>query len=164
MSQPITNKLDLQLIEQGYGSFSLLEINNLVMSLANRTNMAITDINEEEILNHHKEIKAQYISNKCEQSILEGFISTINGHTYRTNRDDQINLIGRYNEVKEDINIQTVRHKTEDVGYIDHPRDEFIAVYKEAFNHKEQKLFKKDDLERQIYACTTHDEIEAIVW
>lgn len=114
-------------------------------------------------LDEAKNLKKQEMNSACEKAIVGGFTSS-NNHVYRTNRDDQTNMIGQYNALVADSSIANVQWKTEDVGYVTITRDEWLTVYQEAFTHKQTQLFKYNQLKGKIYACTTTDEVTAIVW
>lgn len=115
------------------------------------------------VLEKKKIEKIQEMNDICEQKIVEGFLSS-NGHYYRTNRDDQINMIGQKDALLADPSIVSVQWKTEDMGYIDHTREEWLQVYGEAFTHKKTQLFKYNTLKQQIQATTTIEEIDLITW
>lgn len=119
--------------------------------------------NDSMLLEKIKARKNAELKQACESAILAGFISS-NGHTYRTNRDDQTNMIGQKDKILADSTISIVQWKTEDVGYVSHTRDEWLTVYNEAFDHKQQQLFKYDSIKGQVNACTTYEAIQAIVW
>lgn len=54
--------------------------------------------------------------------------------------------------------------KTEDFGYVDHTRDEWLTVYSEAFGHKKEQLFKYDQLKEMTSGCETLDEVKGVAW
>lgn len=110
-----------------------------------------------------KKSKKLEMKSLCEQKILEGFTSS-NGHIYRTNRDDQMNMNGQKDELQEYPDITTVYWKTEDMGYIPHTREEWCQVYLEAFNHKKSTLFKYDSLKIQIDLLEDVEEIKSFKW
>lgn len=159
----IMTVLEQRLVESGFNSFSLQEKNNLISLLANREGLVYSDITDEYILNHHKNLKISILSDICDETITNGFTAS-NGHKYRTNRDDQINMIGKKIQLQDDPTITTVMWKTEDAGYIAHTREEWLQVYKEAHQHKEQNLFKYNTLKQQVMNAATHEEIVAITW
>lgn len=115
------------------------------------------------LLETEKMIKKAYFNRLCDSKIEEGFASS-NGHFYRTNRDDQVNFLGKFNQLMNDKTITTVMWKTEDVGYIEHSREEWLMIYNEALAAKERKLFKYNQLKQQVNACGTKEEVEAVVW
>jgi hypothetical protein len=115
-------------------------------------------------LEQYKTFKIDELSQKCKEDIYKGFTSNLNGHFYRTNTDDQLNFLGKFNQLMSDETLTTVMWKTEDVGYIEHTREDWLSVYNEALTAKEQKLFKYDQLRDQVNACTTKEEVEAVVW
>jgi hypothetical protein len=115
-------------------------------------------------LEEYKTFKIDEFSEKCKEDIYKGFTSQLNGHVYRTNADDQLNFLGKFNQLMSDTTITIVMWKTEDVGYIEHSRTDWLTIYNEALTAKEQKLFKYDQLKRQIGDCTTKEEVEVVVW
>jgi hypothetical protein len=155
--------LEQKLIQEGYDAFSREEKNALIALLANRDGLLYSQVTDEYILEHHKKLKISILSEQCELSIVNGFEAS-NGHHYRTNRDDQINMIGQKDALMADPTITVVPWKTEDAGYINHTREEWLQVYKEAFEHKKSQLFKYNDLKQQVLNATTHEEIVAINW
>ena len=155
--------LELRLIQAGYKALSTYEKNELTALLANRENLPYTDITETFILEHAKSIKLNILASQCEEDILSGFEAT-NGHTYRTNRDDQVNMIGQYNYLLANPDETDVMWKTQDAGYVDHPRADWLAVYSEGFVAKKNKLYKFDTLKQQVASAKTDEELVAIVW
>lgn len=123
----------------------------------------LSDPSEEDVLNYCKEVKVRYFNDLCEIKIVEGF-EAFNGHFYRTNRDDQTNMIGQKDLLSENPSIELVYWKTEDVGYTAHSREEWLQVYQEAFAHKQGNLFKYDAIKRKCIEAKTHEELENIVW
>jgi hypothetical protein len=158
----LTN-LENKLITTGYDSFDNIDKNMLIQELSRKFGKVLNEITEEYILDYHKQIKLSAVNKKCEEVIVKGFTSS-NGHTYRTNRDDQINMIGQKDAISDNSTITTVDWKTEDSGYITHSREEWMNVYTEAFTHKKTQLMKYNSLKESIANATTHDEIIAIVW
>lgn len=118
---------------------------------------------EDELLHLKKEDKILEFNKKCEETIEAGFTAS-NGHSYKTTRDAQINMIGQKDELMTDDSILEVKWKTEDVGYVTHTRDEWLNIYKEALSHKKTQLFKYDDLKAQVNNCTTIEEVDSIAW
>lgn len=113
---------------------------------------------EQEKLEKIAELKAI-----CEQTILKGFVSS-NGYFYRTNRDDQTNMIGQKDELTTNSAITSVPWKTEDAGYMQHTREEWLVIYNEAFAHKKAQLFKYDSLKTKVNSFTTIAEVGELVW
>lgn len=107
----------------------------------------------------------------CESTIEAGFTSS-NGHTYRTNRDDQINMIGQKDDLS-DGTITVVPWNTEDAGYVNHTPDEWLTVYSEAFNYKKKQLLYYNSLKEKVNAIVVSDtvteddavsQVNAITW
>ncbi|MBP0725524.1 hypothetical protein J5Y03_10025 [Bacillus sp. RG28] len=115
-------------------------------------------------LEQYKTFKIEELKKKCQEDIYNGFVSKLNNHTYRTNNDDQLNFLGKYNQLMSDTSIKTVMWKTEDVGYIEHTRSDWLSIYNEALTAKEQKLFHYEQLRQQVNACKTKEQVETILW
>lgn len=147
--------IDSTIIENGYNSLNSIQ-QDYLNELAKLTT-------SDDILNYCKEIKSIHFKRTCESEILKGFVAS-NGHFYRTNRDDQTNLMGQKDLLSENPSIETVMWKTEDVGYIEHTKEEWIKIYNEAFLHKQTQLFKYDNLKKQVLLCATHEELDIINW
>ena len=155
--------LEKRMTEIDFDTFKISEKNVLISDLANKYNLLLSEITPEYILNHHKKLKIEIIKEKCEESIIKGFVAS-NGHTYRTSRDDQVNMIGQKDELDANPEITTVLWKTEDMGYIEHSREEWLTIYNEAFAHKKSKLFKYNNLKREVLNAQSHQEIIDITW
>jgi hypothetical protein len=155
--------LEKRMISTSFDTFGINEKNALISEIANRHKLMFHEVNNEYILNHHRLLKIEILKEQCEITIEAGFTAS-NGHAYRTNRDDQINMIGQKDELTIDTSIATVMWKTEDVGYFQHTREEWLKIYNEAFAHKKATLFRYDSLKKLINEATSHDEIIAINW
>lgn len=156
--------IEKKLVESGYSSLTLQEQNALAQLLANRDKLKYTDITEDYILNYHKKVKTEILSEKCDETILKGFVST-NGDTYRTNRDDQLNMIGKMVEAIHDNSVTQILWKTENRGYRMHTLDEWInQVFLEGIRHKENTLYRYDMLKQKLHQAETEEEILAVEW
>lgn len=164
MESYILNSVDLMLLNKGFDNLTVSDKNELIKSIASKKGVVYSEVTNTEVLSHHKFIKDVHLSNLCRQDILNGFVSETNGHTYRTNEHDQINFMARNLKLLRDDTIEIIKHKTEDAGYVDHTRSEYLSVYEEGYAHVENKLFRLDDLRTQIEDATIHDELVAIVW
>lgn len=119
---------------------------------------------DQRILKAAKNNKINQFNEICERLILEGFLSS-NGHYYRTNRDDQMNMTGKKEELNDFPDISEVLWKTEDEGYISHTREEWIdQVYYEALRYRETQLLKYDHLKNEVLESGTLDEVNQITW
>jgi len=159
----VLSNLDLRLMEVGFNELTLFEQNNLIVSIASKKSVSYITITEQVVLDYHKEIKVFVLNETCEDAIIDGFTSA-NGHKYRVNRDDQMNMLGQKDYLLSDTSIATVMWKTEDVGYIEHTREEWLSIYLEAFAHKQAQLYKYNTLKLQVLSATTHEDITAIQW
>lgn len=151
------------LLKVGFDGMTQHDKNSLVVSLAEEEGLLYNEITAEDIRTYHKKKKLELINQQCEEAIVNGFTAS-NGHTYRTNRDDQINMINQRDILNSNPEIETVMWKTEDEGYIEHTREEWFQIYNEAFEHKQNQLFKYEQLKQQVINAKTHDEILAIKW
>lgn len=159
----ILSNYESMLAEKGFDDLAIADKKALIQFIANKDGKLQYEVNPQYLLDYHKQLKIDIISEKCEEKIIAGFIAT-NGFRYRTNRDDQINMIGKKDQLSSDLSITTVKWKTEDEGYINHTKDEWLGVYSEAFTHKETQLMNYNDLKQQILSATTHAEIVKIDW
>jgi hypothetical protein len=164
MSTIFLQPLEQKLLDSGYDSFILQDKNNLISIIANKEGLKYSDITDNYILTYHKQLKTDILSNTCNDTIVAGFTST-NGNTYRLNRDDQINMLGQMEELKNDDTIATVKWKALNLGYVDHTRDDWIQkVFLEALNFKKTNLFKYDDLKTQVSNAQTDGDVLAVAW
>jgi hypothetical protein len=124
----------------------------------------IRDISDDEVLQYHKDLVKQIFDTQCQIAIEAGFVSPTNNHIFRTNKDDQINIIGEYLLVKEDATITKVYWKTEDAGIVPIPRDDFMVVFREALTHKNNVIQAFWMKKVEVDACTSHAQINAIQW
>ncbi|CAF1775466.1 hypothetical protein [Bacillus subtilis] len=151
-------RIEQQMLDEGISSFTQYDMNTLIVRIADKLGKLPYEITEDVILQHHKNLKNDLLSEACEEEIIKGFTAS-NGHAYRTNRDDQVNMIGQ-KDILDDTNTdEPIKWKTEDAGWIDHTKDEWLQVYKEAFNFKKSTLLKYATLKDQVNNATTHDEI-----
>jgi hypothetical protein len=154
----IINPLDKLLLEKGFNALSIYEKNNIVVHLASEGGIGIETVTEEYVLNHHKKLKAEQLKEECEERILLG-ITASNGHVYRTNRDDQTNMLGRKEYLNDHPDAETVKWKTEDAGFVEHTREEWIKVFYECMQNKEALIYKYDVLKKAVMDATTHEEV-----
>ncbi|MFD2671800.1 DUF4376 domain-containing protein [Marinicrinis sediminis] len=105
-----------------------------------------------------------YLSEICEQEICKGFISSVNGHHYKTDRDDQINFIGQKDVLSDNPQIESLFWKTQDAGYVEITRAEFFTIYQEGFMHKDRLIRKFGTLRNSVNLASSKAEIESVVW
>lgn len=151
------------LVTIGFDSMSLEEKNRLILEIGEQRGMMFSDITPEFILDHHKKLKLSILSEECEKAIEAGFTAT-NGNKYRTNRDDQLNMVGQKDELNMDATITEVLWKTENQGYVSHTRGDWLAVYAEAFSYKKSQLLKYNTLKQQVLDATTDTAVLAVNW
>lgn len=164
----IDNQLAETLIEmlmtQGYANMSAETKDMLVLHLAEANNLLLTDITTDFIFQKEKQLKIEELSSICQDKILKGFVST-NGHTYRANRDDQINMIGQKDMLDSDPSIEYVQWKTEDVGYISHTKEEWLKeVYFLGLEFKKEQLLRYNYLKTLVENAVGEEELLNISW
>ena len=159
---PLT-RLENKLVEEGIETFTLEEKNMLIQYIARRNALPVNQVTDEYLLEYHKQIKKEILRNKCQTIIKNGF-TAFNGHTYKADFDDQINFMGKMIHILADPTIETVIWKTEDVGYLEHTKDEWIRVFVEGVKHKEDNIFKYNNLLKMLEDAKTHKEVININW
>ena len=160
----VLTQLEQMLIEKSYQGMSLYDRNLLIAEIGAKDGIGYNFITEDYILKYHKNLKTSIFAELCEKEILEGFKSELNGHTYRTNRDDQINMIGQKDWLDANPNEATVMWKTEDVGYLEHTREDWIKIYNEAFQYKKSVLYKYNVLKNTVEQTVKESDLVSIVW
>ncbi|AQZ93162.1 hypothetical protein NRS6186_22230 (plasmid) [Bacillus subtilis] len=154
-------RIEQQMLDKGISSFTQYDMNTLIVRIADKLGKLPYEITEDVILQHHKNLKNDLLSEACEEEIIKGFTAS-NGHVYRTNRDDQVNMIGQKDILDDTDSAEPIKWRTEDAGWIDHTKDEWLQIYKEAFDFKKSTLLKYASLKDQVNNATTHDEIVKI--
>lgn len=152
-------------IQLGYGEFTY-EFATATAYRVNPVNKIVEFVYTDklETLEDFQTMKIEILNRACETAIEAGFVSLVNSHTYRTNRDDQINFMGQKDDLDSDPTIEVVYWKTEDAGYLPHPREEWLAIFKEGLAHKRSLLFKNNELKMKVLAAKTKEEVDAINW
>lgn len=159
----VNDKFDEMLLEVGFDNMSLYDRNQLLVNIGSREKIDHSEITEEYVLDYHKKLKKQQLSDLCNDEIVNGFVAS-NGNKYRLNRDDQTNFIGKMMQVASDTTITTIHWKTENEGYVEHTREEWLKIFNEGLNHKESILFKYNTLVIELQNATTHSEVTALSW
>lgn len=164
MSEPMAlDVFDKKLLEVGFDNMSLYDKNQLLVNIGAKQNVDYNKLTEEDILEYHKKLKRNELSNYCNDEVVNGFTAT-NGDDYRLNRDDQINFLGKMIQIMNDSTISIIQWKTENQGYREHTREEWIKVFNEGLIHKEATLFKYNSLVNSLENAETHDEIVEVSW
>ena len=163
MDMPILSSLEKKVLEVGYDGLSLSEKNDYIRLVASRKQKLVNQVTSEDLLDYHKEFKIYVFQVTCDTEIARGFTAS-NGHTYRTNREDQTNMLATKIQLSEDPTITEVYWLTQDAGYLMHTREEWLKVYNEAFEHKKELVYKNGELRKMIENATTDAELVAIRW
>lgn len=153
-----------EMILFGYDKMSVDYQNKLATHVAKKLGLSWMSLRPEHVLQYHKDLKTSMMNEFYEIDIAKGFTAT-NGHTYRTNTDDQINFLGKMLLLYLKPDITEVNWKPEDLGeYLVHTRDEWLQVASEGFAHKEQQLMKYNEKATAIKTATTHEEVVKVSW
>lgn len=114
-------------------------------------------------LDEAKTAKIVELYAKRDQTIEAGFTAT-NGHQYFFGDTDQKKMQGKIALLGVSPTVTSVGWLTNDAGFITHTRDEFIQVATDADQFETDQHMKCYQLENQVWATTTIDQINAIVW
>jgi len=152
-----------ELILKGFEEMTVTNQNSLVNAIATKLNCAVWQVSPAQILTHHKNLKLSMINESCELAISNGFTST-NGHKYRLNQDDQVNMLGQKDRLNDRPEVDKVFWKTEDAGYIEHTRASWLVMQAEAFDHKLLQLMRYNEKATAIVTATTHKQIVEANW
>ncbi|MFD2704620.1 DUF4376 domain-containing protein [Salibacterium lacus] len=124
----------------------------------------IVDIDPmEKPLEPFKERKISELSSECKDEIVNKFEAS-NGKKYRLEVEDQLNMQGKKDQLDSDSDINEIVWRTLNDENITHTKEEWLEVYREAFEHKEDALSKNKELRDQVSACETKEEVEAVEW
>lgn len=156
-------KIQAKVATTGYQNLLSYEQDFFREQIAEKKKISNLSVTEEEVFEECKEVTSSYFKTFCEEKIIEGFTSS-NGHFYRTNRDDQTNMIGQKDAINDNAELLTIYWKTENAGYVAHTREEWLLVYQEAFANKQQQLFRYDTIKREVAAATSFEQLQQIVW
>ena len=111
-----------------------------------------------------KQAKLDQLKECCELAILAGFRSEQNGHLYSFGQYDQLNFTQQMLVTLGDPSIDGMSWKTEDAGLVQHSRNQFLALCKEAEQHKRSKMSKDWMLKEQVHAAQSAEQLDKIVW
>jgi hypothetical protein len=117
-------------------------------------------------LDELKQLRINLLKEECSQAIYNGFLSESTGYYFGFNQLDQINFTQQMLLIVADTNneITTIQWKTKNAGVVTLTKEQFLQVAEEAKQHKLTQQQKYWNLEQQILAATTKEEIENITW
>jgi hypothetical protein len=117
-----------------------------------------------------KQRKLDELTNAC-HAALETFTSSAlsTPHTYlsRANSipNDMLLLSSEYTFVKgDDYDLQPITWYTVEEGNMSHTKAQIVQVYLDARTNVATQMYHRATLEYQVNACTTIDDVNAIVW
>lgn len=118
------------------------------------------------ILDDYKQNKIYELNTACNQDILNGFTSSCTGveHQYKFDMEYQGNFAQQGVMLSLDPTIETVPWPTNDEGVVDHTRESFIQLCKEAQDWKSTNIYRYFGMKAQVMNCTLVDELNVIVW
>ncbi len=107
--------------------------------------------------------KINQINQFCETAIVSGFKSSALGieHTYKSDRDDQINLMGLVTTGLDDV---CKCSDGEIWEWKPHTSTQLKEVFDNGIAYKKQMLIKANTYKNQVLSATTVEEINKIVW
>ncbi|MFD2170303.1 hypothetical protein [Tumebacillus lipolyticus] len=115
-------------------------------------------------LDQLKKAKIDQLNEACEAAILQGFTSATTGHFYAFGSNDQSNFTQQMLLLIADPSLTEVTWKTEDAGVIGHTREQFLAVCREAEQHKRAQIGWYWLLKEEVEAASTWQQVDATVW
>ncbi|NRT33263.1 hypothetical protein OD350_00065 [Clostridium beijerinckii] len=127
--------------------------------------------NEKINLDLLKQIKINELSQRCNETITNGFYSDADGtkKLYDFELENQVNLSTKAYQ------IQIAKLAGQSIGNIsyyakgetchDYTAEQFLKLSQDGENWKTANIVKyKDDLKQKVMACTTKDDIDKIIW
>lgn len=157
-------KTDYILLNNNYSDLDNAILQEIREHVAEYYAIPLEQLIEDDIVSYHKLAMIKRLERRCQQEVLEGFSSASTGHIYRTNTDDQINILGKIVELMLKTDLLTIQWKTEDSGVIDHTRETFFGILFESIKHKEDKIVHLWQKKYEVSLCSTHEEINLIEW
>ena len=150
-------------VKLGYSSLDDSDKNDLTILVALEKNVRVIDVDESYLFEYLKEVVKEKSKSMCDYKIENDFVAT-NGHNYRLNTNDQINMIGQKAEIDTDPSIDEVFWKTEDSGFVKHTREEWLSIYLEAHEYKKNCIYRYNALKGLIDETSTNDELMKLEW
>ena len=161
----VLSEIEETLLKIGFDSMGSSDRNRLISTIARKENKSFDQIaNSAYLLQYHKDLKTNLLSAKCDDVISEGYVAGVNGNTYRTNFNDIFYMMGQKLELVYNTEITKILWKTMNAGYVNHTREEWLAVYKEGYLRVKYFLFRYDQLATLIQTCENHEDIVGITW
>lgn len=157
-------KTDYILLNNDIETLDLVTLEEIKEHISEFYQKPLAQVADEDLLAYHKEAQNKKLERRCQKEILNGFTSSSSGHTYRTNIDDQINILGKTLELVIKTLMLNVTWKTEDSGVLDHLREDFFEVFFESIHHKESKIAHLWQKKYEVSLCSSHEEINLIEW
>lgn len=119
-------------------------------------------------LQKNKDNKTIQINEECEITIISGFPSSALGtfHTYQSDRDDQINLMGLVTAGLDDLLKCGFKNEDETITWEwkPHTKEQLKSAFDDGSTYKKQQLVKATNLKNQIATAKTIEELTKIVW
>lgn len=153
------------LLSTGYDKMSVEDKNSLLAIIADKENMAFTDITPDYILQYHKDLKIAWLCDQRDAAIHAGFTATDN-HQYSTKPDDQINMLGQMLKIMADSTITSVQWSQADSNTLaTYTVDDWKNyVFSQTFTFKDEQMVKCNGYITTIMEATSHDQIVSVTW
>lgn len=112
-----------------------------------------------------KSLKVAEINTKAESLITSGFNSSALGspHTYQSDRDDQLNLLGTY-QAGVDSLFKCLPSNSEEWEWKLHTPEQLKQVIQDGAAYKSELLQRANLLKGQVKAATVKRELNSIAW
>lgn len=150
-------------VKLGYDSLDDSDKSDLVILVALEKKVQVIDVDKAYLFEYLKEVVKEKFKNMCDYKIESDFVAS-NGHNYRLNTNDQINMIGQKAELDSDTTIVELFWKTEDSGFVKHTREEWLNMYLEAHEYKKSCIYRYNTLKGLIDNVTTNEELTKLEW
>lgn len=126
-------------LDDGITSFRGIQNNFLVVE-DDFDESADPSILNSALLDFHKKVQLERLSNECEVFIKGGFYSSATDAFYAFRDNDQQNFNQQLTMFLIDPTIESIFWKTEDKGVLSHTKEEFIQVCKDGEVHKRNAI------------------------
>lgn len=115
-------------------------------------------------LDYVKKNKLEELDSKCEEEILNGFVSASTGFTFGFDEHDQDNFNQQAVLLLMDTTTATVDWGTESHGIQTLTREQFFTLIKECEAHKRAIKGKYWTLKGQVDLAPNEEQVNAIIW
>ena len=125
-----------------------------------------TPVQDSKVILEEQKSKIEEINIACNLDILNGFSSTCTGveHQYKFDMEYQNNINQQASILNLDQTIELVYWPTKDAGVVEHTREQFINLLKDANNFKSEELYRYFTMKADILAMISLEQVRQVVW